>query len=442
MKTFRQFFVEKKLGASELKTPERIQAFADKLKNKQPFTLAGGTGEIYLDPSLYNDFVGKTSPEELPKKLRDIDGNIIPWSRLEKTAEFGSRAAPGKVANKGEVAEGILGCGIYARLIKRSNEEVTNNDIFSVVEQLKSSGQLSTKVQDTNSEISDTIIFELKLKPDAMEGFLGLSDAKSLISITGGVLKYVNTTMKRYTDYFKGNNRPDEVRVVADGVSGETDTKVDVYVVHTDVQTGKKRTLRNLDLSVKVGSTKQVGQVGGGAAKLSFEERFDIVKNMFSGFGVDISSIRDQFIRNKDIVKGYGLAYKTAASLLKGELSGNNEENELKFLKQLINTINYYGNLNNKRVKLVQFTDKKGGDFYLLNFNLLDRLYEKDKIDLDVTYKKDSKGKPKITFFNKVDKKPFLSIRTYMASSGYIRNYIEKEKGLVNLISVKDSEKR
>ena len=50
--------------------------------------------------------------------------------------------------------------------------------------------------------------------------------------IAMGVQEYVNVNLKRYTDYFQANGKVDEVGVVADGVSGETDTKVDVFMTH------------------------------------------------------------------------------------------------------------------------------------------------------------------------------------------------------------------
>lgn len=52
----------------------------------------------------------------------------------------------------------------------------------------------------------------------------------------------------------------------------------------------------------------------------------------------------------------------------------------------------------------------------------------------------DDKAQPKITIINTVNNKPFLSIRKKQAQNdGYIRNYIEKEKGLVDLTKVRGS---
>ena len=73
--------------------------------------------------------------------------------------------------------------------------------------------------------------------------------------------------------------------VVADGVSGETDTKVDVFMTHNG------KTLQHYDMSVKVGSTKQMGQVGGGAQKETMEQNTKF-RELWERFGADLRNNR------------------------------------------------------------------------------------------------------------------------------------------------------
>jgi hypothetical protein len=114
------------------------------------------------------------------------------------------------------------------------------------------------------------------------------------------------------------------------------------------------------------------------------------------------------------------------------------QENEKQFLEVLINAIKFFATLNNDRVKLVQFKDTAKGGFYVLDFKKLDRLFDKNLVDLSAAYSAEG-ATPKVTIFNKIDGSPVLSVRMYKSGSGYIRNYIEKEKGLVKLLRVRGS---
>ena len=250
--------------------------------------------------------------------------------------------------------------------------------------------------------------------------------------IAMGAEEYVNVNLKRYTDYFQANGKVDEVGVVADGVSGETDTKVDVFMTHNG------KTLQHYDMSVKVGSTKQMGQVGGGAQKETMETKYQILRELWERFGADLSTIEGEFLNAEDIDAGYRIAYEEAQKQISVQLAGTREDDEKKYMAKLIETIKFFATLNDDRVKLVQFKDLKAGGFYVLDFKKLNRLYDQDKFDLEVKMKEGVKN-PVVTFYNKVNGQDFLSIRMYKASSGYIRNYIEKEKELVNVTTVRKS---
>jgi hypothetical protein len=115
------------------------------------------------------------------------------------------------------------------------------------------------------------------------------------------------------------------------------------------------------------------------------------------------------------------------------------KEKEEAFLVQLLDSIKFFATLNDDRVKLVQFTGTIKGGYYVLDFKKLDRMFDKDKVDLEAQFIENA-AHPKITIFNTKNNKPFLSIRKKQAKNGgYIRNYIEKEKGLVELIKVRGS---
>jgi hypothetical protein len=418
----------------------RLDAFIKKIESGQQFALAGNTGYVYLDKSQVADM----KKGILPNKLVTSDGQKLSWNALEKTEEFGSRSGDTKVANKGEVAEGILGVATFARLIKRPSDQITEADVHALIKSLPPGVErngvvnLNLKRKETGNPISDLFSLTLRLKPDVYGDFVDESKWPQVKSITAGVIQYVNSNLKKYTDYFSTNAKPDEVKVIADGVSGETETKVDVFLQYQNKETGAQKVLQHFDMSVKTGSTKQMGQVGGGAGTQSMEDRFEILRQMWDKFGVDVSNKRAAFVKSRDIFAGYDIVYAEASKKLKSILGGKNKENEKQFLEVLINAIKFFATLNNDRVKLVQFKDTAKGGFYVLDFKKLDRLFDKNLVDLSATHSAEG-AMPKVTIFNKIDGSPVLSVRMYKDGSGYIRNYIEKEKGLVNLLRVRGS---
>ncbi|MDA8897669.1 hypothetical protein N9I83_01420 [bacterium] len=442
---------EGKLGRAELKYPERIQAFANKLRANDDFTLAGGEGSIKLDPSMADVFDNAESWGQLPDKLTTADGKIVPYSTLEKTAEFGGRSSgpasddtPVKVSNKGEVAEGILGCATFARLLKRPIAPITDSDIKAVMKRLPTDApdkggwhELTLTARETDNPIADFFTLTLNLKTDTYQDFIDPEKWALMNTVSNNVVEYVNDNMDKYTKLFAKNGKVDAVKVIADGVSGETDTKVDVFLTHS-LDGGPEKTLQHYDMSVKVGSTKQMGQVGGGKTAQGIStERFFILKEMFEKFGADLSVIEKQFMSAETIDNAYVIAYSEAAKQINTHLT--TEDKEVDWLMQFLNTIKFFATLNDDRVKLVQFEDTLKGGYYVLDFKKLDRMMDKNKVDLEAVFI-DDKAQPKITIINTVNNKPFLSIRKKQArGGGYIRNYIEKEKGLVELIKVRGS---
>ena len=76
----------------------------------------------------------------------------------------------GKIANRGETAEGILGAAMFAKFTKREADEdigtVTSQDIGGVLDSLQQTGedQYQVEVEDFDNEHADVISFVLRLK--------------------------------------------------------------------------------------------------------------------------------------------------------------------------------------------------------------------------------------------------------------------------------------
>jgi hypothetical protein len=419
---------------------ERVQVFLDKIKTGKPFNLISG-GQFIVDPATYNEVEDRINSGEPGSIIvQNKEGEKITTSKFLKTAEFGGLSGKeGKVANKGEVAEGILGAATMAKLLARPGRDITVEDVYSIINSLprdKTGGKITKKVESDG--ITDSISLVVKLKPATYSDFIDQKKWNIVLPITKSIVKYVNNYVKPYANYFEKNNRADEVEIISDGVSNETGAKTDVYMIYNDDKGGRR--LQHFDLSAKTGSTMQLGQVGSGGTKTPMKQKFQIISEMFSKFGVDVSSVEEQFLKSNNLENAYTKVYKFAVNDIKKQIAGNKQDPEEEFLRRVITGIKYFGTLNDDRVKLVQFTDK---GYYVLDFKKLDRLYKNNEIDLDARFimgtSRTGEKLPKLQVFDKITGQDLITIRMFRSSTGYIRNYIEKGKLLIKLTKVREN---
>ena len=346
-------------------------------------------------------------------------------------AEVGS-----KIQNKGEVAEGLLGCATLAKLISRTGKDIEVKDVINIIGQLKggrTSGTVTKTVDEVESNITDKFILSVSLKVNAYKDFTDIEKVKGLMADElQSIVDYTNDSVNRYSSFFSKNGRPDVVEIISDGVSNETGSKTDVQMIYNDKN--GKRVVKHFDLSVKTGDVGQFGQMGGGSQEDSLETRFQFVQSMWQEFGVNIEPVKQGFIGSDDITEAYGKAYSYASSTLADMLKGQNQQKESEVLKNLIDGIKHFATLKDDRVKLVQFT-KKG--YYVLDFKKLTKLYNNKDIDLSTKYEVGRSGLPKVVIFNAIDGKEFFQIRMYRAETGYVRNYIEKKPLMKDITKVR-----
>ena len=391
----------------------------------------------------------KPDPNQVIKSRDDvikgtIDGEPVEIKAVhihkspEIKALFTGQDPKKSLGNKGNVAEGILGAATFTRLIKRPGVDITVQDVFKTINELPETnqGHLIKDVKEVEVDITDW--FELKIRLHK-ESYANLKNTELLLEKMpkeiGSIVAYVNDALKRYGDWFEKNARPDSIKIISDGVSDEKGTKTDVQMIYKDAN--GKRVVKHFDLSVKTGTTQQIGQVGYGGAKKSEEEKFEILRVMFSRFGIDVSAAKQPFLKSESTMEGYGLVYTFANELFKEKLIG--EDSEKEFLKKFVDGIKYFATLNDERIKLVQFTQK---GFYVLDFKRLNDLYNLEKLDLDSQYKTgvsaDKTVIPSIQIYDKKSGSKLLGIRVYR-SRGYIRNLIEKGPLLVQLTKARGS---
>lgn len=326
-----------------------------------------------------------------------------------------------KIKNKGDVSEGLLAAALAARF-NLPDKTIVQKDIDSVLKKLQMSGgnQYTFSVSNPQDSTKDKVSLLIVLGGPAMADLMDTEKRPLLKSEIKSVLSYVNSkSVIRYARMVNLNNKEDSVNIVSDGLSDNTGTKVDLFVTIN----GK---LTNLNISLKSGGTKQMGQFGGYSAETQ--------ENLWKTVGVDISKIRNKFDSN-DPDKWLGSVYKFAADEINKHLGSDSKE--YNFLKQLSDGIKYAATLGDDSVALLHLS---GGSFKVLKFKRLEQKLK--EISLEAVYNK--KTTPEVYIQDAKTKKKLIGIRVKRERSPsapngfYYRNYIEKHSLLVDITQVKN----
>ena len=343
----------------------------------------------------------------------------------------------GKIANRGETAEGILGAAMFAKFTKREPGEdigtVTPQDIGAVLDSLQQTGedQYQVEVEDFDNEHADVISFVLRLKSGPYQDLMDPEKRPLLASEFSSAAAYVNSSdAERYSKYFYINGRSDQIVIMADGVTGEKEQKTDVWVYVTD-EDGQQRKLR-LNTSLKVGGVKQFGQMGGDSEETQ--------QALWNYFGIDVGPALANFTKARKSNSptatrdAFKKMYQYAAKQLDQKLQKASPKDEANILNSIATGITHFATLGDPNVELVDFSD---GGFKILRFN---KLIEKLKtVDLEATYadSKQQKNGPDREIWPEVQihergnpKNKLLTIRMKVENKPkggiYVRNYIEK----------------
>jgi hypothetical protein len=339
--------------------------------------------------------------------------------------------------NKGELAEGYHATAAFARLIKRPSDPIGIKDLIAVIKRLQNSKTLIVKKPEAESDIADEFHLTITLKPAQWDAFKDPETITKMGKLLDSIITDANEETGRFADRFATNQRFDLARIIGDGVSEES-------VKKTDIRFENHAEKKWADFSLKVDTTKQIHQVGGGAIedsnrhkKASPEERYQKLQvNLFQVDGrfplADISSAQPKMLKAKSIEDMQRIAYKAAVDSLNHNLQTDNQEKH--FLSNLVGACKYWMGRDEPDIKLKQFTTK--GTF-ILDPHRIDQLLQSDKLDLVAQYVEMEHQLPKIIVKDNISNKALVSIRTYRNSKGYIRNYIEKEDLWIDLTLVK-----
>lgn len=384
------------------------------------------------DPDKWTASVGKVKADGQYYAFHDEDGHI--WTYHGSASGLNSSFIHAdKLANRGEIAEGILGAAMFAKFTKREGNEdigmITVSDIYSVLEKLQNIGEdtYQVEVKDSDNRHADLVAFKLVLKTGPYKDLMDLNKREALKNEFNSAVAYVNSSMaERYSRYFYLNGKQDHIAVIADGSLNEKTSKVDVWVAVRDAQ-GNMRKLR-LNASLKAGPVKQFGQVGG--------SDIDSMIALWEHFGIDVTPYAKKFEQShgEGQEKAIEYMYRTVANKLATELKRAGPDDEAEFVDKIAHAVTYFATLGDDNVELVQFD--KGG-FKILRFN---RLAEKLRnIDITATYV-EAKARPEIIIHDVHNSnRVLITVRSKFENKKdgqYVRNYIEKGDLLTELTQV------
>ena len=375
--------------------------------------------------------------------------------KVYKGAEFGG-------PNRGNVAEGLFGIAIYDTLKNGSTSlsEIMKIATTGPIVNGAESKPVSIKGHNPNDILSLTVRL-------GNNNFKGMRDPKFLKDkkMQGYMTQmknFCNTRVENIKEQLQKNDKIDKIRVVADGVSDEATSKVDVIMdIVTD---GKKQNIK-YEYSVKTGNIKQFGQftnLGGNTSKkYSAEERYNAQANFWKQFGVtleDDGKVEDMFVGSamqnfreygrvvpvtqKKTKKGdmktitdpkgnnpFDYTYQEATDQLNTNFKSFEEES----ITNILTALQKFATGNNPNAKMANFSEK---DFEELDFSKLTSEVLRQYKFTAVGPKDIKSSTPEIQIF--ANKQPFLTLRLYV-SDKKLTNLVEKEKGLTKLVQVLDN---
>jgi hypothetical protein len=329
--------------------------------------------------------------------------------------------------NRGDIAEGILGAALSAKLIKRGKENIGNisiDDVKHVLDNaLATAEELSYSVDDKNSKIADKINFKLRLPTGSMDVIKDKSFWPRFEDLFSAAVHYANTSdAERYSNYFYKNGKVDEVIIQSDGVSNQKGTKTDVKAVvkTTDPVTGKEelRTLKNVDISLKADSNIY-GQHGTGGHLATTDTWLANAQKLFAHFGVTITMPK----KGRYIEEFWADVYAQAAAQLKQGLATGGVNTDINFIDKIAEVIIHQATSGNKDLKLIKF---EKGISNIHSFSILKKRLIDNNIELDASTSVTAGGIPKISIFDKNNPKNVLTnVRLYVGKDK-ASNYFEK----------------
>ena len=360
--------------------------------------------------------------------------------------KFGSLSKPSVGANYGNVAEGVFAAALAARFTGgRTKRDTTAFDVYNILNQINPSpipGKKSSKAVIQTSAPNaiagvgnDTIITEITLAQVNMEFLRNPNNREALLDYVIAALAYANRdSVRQWVRTIYTNGRRDTVKIMADGLTNERTTKIDVKVSITNKEQGQLKGV-NINASVKADDVKQFGQVSG--------EDFSSVSRFFTtAIGDGIVGESASFERETQGPAKMRKIYKAADVII-----DNNLSLDPKGMATKIGTgISRFATQDNAGVvdpsgDTIELINLSKGEATIYNFkNVAQKLSEfrlkseyktGGKNDLPtIVIRESESNKVVVQFRSRVENKVNKNGVPYL----YYRNYIEKGQFLTELI--------
>lgn len=431
------------LSLDELrKRPGRIETFVNKLKNKTPFDMVNGDSKVFTkilftDSGRIIEVVPSKDPRQIMLAIEWLksratstkyvlvanDKERSTLSEILKNGDFGGqggKTSRGAVkGNRGDMAEGVFAAAIAARFINK-NGTISEQDVIDMINGLdktKSHQKIDFKSPNKNPKIVDHVCLNLRLAPSNLTALTDRQTQSTLGDIIQSSVKYANSNVvAAWSKTLYENNRFNDIEVVADGLSEQKTSKVDVRVKID----GK---LTDINVSLKADDVKQFGQISGAG----FEKQVLLWGKLFK---FDVNKYEKDYydlVKQQDLVGAIATVYKGIVSDFNKAVATRKSE----LTKNIAAGIRYFATLNEQSVTLVQLSRQEAMVYQfdnlekLLSTSTLKAVYIAHKAAPEV-HIQDEKNNVLISIRVKREIKP---------NGTYIRNYIEKGKLLTQLAS-------
>jgi hypothetical protein len=461
------------LSISEFQKPGRgyWNVFREKSINKIPL-LTKDSSEVIIDYNesepqwqfLKNNSVFNDSVIEGLSQWKSGRSIKIPTNRglinLSDILKINVTSGSGRARyNLGDVAEGVMACAIAARFVNK-NRKINKSDFEKILNQMKSSRSGTSASRTFQSEnarhpkmkkmIYDEVSLTINLAQANMDMLMTNDKEEYSIleqSLIPPCISYANSPeINTAALLMYRNGKKDYIQVVADGISNQTGTKVDINLsINGSFNVPIVGNMRDTTLSLTQISLKkavdQFAQVGGWS--LDTIDRFwGRILNTTPSSNLTFQNL---YTSNSSV---RGTTEEVAANTMRAVYSWANGELQRKltngaWINHFISTLDNFATYLQTNVYLVEINPQgfHRYDFKKLNSYLIG---PKSEYTLSSSYGIGKSGLPSVTI-NAINKKskqsyPLIQFRFKMergigGNPKAIRNYVEKQSGLAMLIT-------
>ena len=387
--------------------------------------------------SQYNNFISLKMigpATRLDLELSNPSGKFI---------KFGSLTAPTPASgNVGEIAEGVFAAALAARFITRSESNTTTDQIQRILQALNvgavggsSKGTYTGFAPNKDIPEKDRIELSIVLKNNNMKFVSDPKNFPAMDAYMRAAIQYADRQVVRdWVETIYTNGRVDTVKVMADGISDSTTTKIDVKV---EITNDKGRLSQvDINVSLKIDQTALFGQVSG--------HEFNRISEFFStGIQENMGQEQQQYESIVDKKEKLKYIYQKAAEKLISKLRMNPQEAKSALGRgiSLYATRDNAGVVDVKGGNKVQLIDLNKGEATIYDFKNVGTLLQ--NYDFDVKYNVSSDGDmPTIIIEERQTNQRLIQFRAMYQNKRkangqkylYFRNYVEKGAFLKELI--------